>query len=390
MATLNRMLMITALVGLGFPGCGKLVGLNIPATPLAQIQVKVAEDIASGPGADAGTSDRTSNLRVALVCGAQWQPEPFCLWPPSDLLPPPESPGVQAVVAAGCPDPDSFRFVPDRDDADIAITPGATATITLVNLPTADVMVGDLTARVAYASLVAYDDRNGNGTLDFHHPPRHRRNGEPDVVEDAGAPATWDIVYGASFISMTLPDQRVAYREGDFDTSATSVAFYPRYGCGAPLPSFSILSASGFSQADALAAALQRQLPEEDDLTVCHVDTLDQAVVTIYPPDSAILSQHPKMLAELACIVNDAGGTTLYRKPPANEPDWPNITWACVGFPQIPGDDAGVVSGQQLVIASAPGDACQSVNHYTPRGFDNEPGCWDVTPPDWWPCPTTP
>jgi hypothetical protein len=383
MATLKRTLTLAVVAGLAFAGCGKLVGLNTPVTPLAQIQVQVADDIASGLGADAGV--QTPNLRVGLVWGAQWQAEPFCLWPPADVMTPGSS-GVQTVVAAGCPD--SFRFVPDRDDADIAITPGASATITLVNLPTAEVMVGDLNARVAYASLVVYDDRNGNGTLDFHHPPRSRRNGEPDLAEDAGAPATWDVVYGASFISMTLPDQRVAYLEGTFDES---VAFYPRKGCDPPLPSFSILSASGFSQADVSAAALQHQLPEEDDLTACRVATPDQAVVTIPKPDAKAFSQNPKMLAELACAVNDAGGTTFYRKPPATAPDL--SVFACVGFPQIPGDDAGTASGVQLVVPSRPNDACQSVNHYILHGCSDDPSCatpWDVTPPSWWPCPITP
>jgi len=385
MATLNRMLTMAVLACLGLAGCGKLVGLNTPVTPLAQIQFQVTGDFTSVQRAD--TVGQAPSLRVALVWGAQWQAEPFCLWPPSDVLPPPQSPGVQAVVAAGCPD--SFRFVPDRDDADIPVTPGVPATITLVNLPSADVMVGDVTARVAYASLIVYDDRNGNNTLDFHYPPEHRRNGEPPVVEDAGPPATLDIVYGASFISMTLPDQRVAYREGTFDTSATGVAFYPRYGCGAPLPGFSILSAGGFSQSAALAATLQGQLPEEDP-TTCVEATLEQAVVTIP------LQAPAGLLTQLACGVNDGGGTTYYYKPPATSPDLTDLPWACVGFPQIPGNDAGVSIGTQLVVASSSSAACQSVYHYTLRGCDTDPNCstpsWDVTATSltWWPCPTTP
>jgi len=120
---------------------------------------------------------QTPNLRVGLVWARSGRLN-VLLVAAGRLVTAARIAGVQAVLSAGCPD--SFRFVPDRDDADIAITPGASATITLVNLPTAEVMVGDLNARVAYASLVVYDDRNGNGTLDFHHPPRHRRNGEPD------------------------------------------------------------------------------------------------------------------------------------------------------------------------------------------------------------------
>jgi hypothetical protein len=139
-----------------------------------------------------------------------------------------------------------------------------------------------------------------------------------------------------------------------------------------------------------LAASLQRQLPEEDDLTACRVATLDQTVVTISKPDPNVLAQNPKMLAELACAANDAGGTTLYRKPPATAPDL--SVFACVGFPQIPGDDAGTASGVQLVVPSGPNDACQSVNHYI-LSCSDDPSCarpWYVTPPPWWPCPITP
>jgi hypothetical protein len=188
---------------------------------------------------------------------------------------------------------------------------------------------------------------------------------------------------------MTLPDQRVAYREGGFNAN---IAFYPRNGCDPPPVRFSILSAGGFSQSDALLAFLQGQLPAEDPAT-CGVATLDQAVVTI--PLQAPTTE----LTELSCTVNDTGGTTNYSQAPATAPtptpDLSGATWACVGFPHIPGDDAGVVSGQQLVVATAP-DPCQSVTHYTLRGCDNDPGCaapsWDVTatPPSWWPCPTTP
>jgi hypothetical protein len=386
MATLNKKLVIALLAGLGFPGCGKLVGVDTSGPPLAQINFQVTGDITSVQRAD--TVGQTPQLRVALVWGAQWLPEPFCVLPPPDVLPPPESPGINAVVAAGCPD--SFGFVPNRADADVPVTPGVPSTISLINVPAADVMVGDVTARVAYASLIVYDDRNGNGALDFHHPPQHRHHGQPDLVEDAGAPATWDIVYGASLISMTLPDLRVAYREGGFDTS---VAFYPRNGCDPPPPGFSILSAGGFSQSDALLAVLQGKLPAEDP-TTCGLATLAQTVVIIP------LQSPTTRLSEVACTVNNASGMTFYREPPATAPtptpDLSGATWACVGFPRLPGDDAGVPTGSQLVFASAPGAGCQSVNHYTLRGCDNDPSCstpdWDVTakPPSWWPCPTTP
>ncbi|MGB8295750.1 MAG: hypothetical protein WCG85_10020 [Polyangia bacterium] len=380
MATLNKKLAIAALAVLGFPGCGKLAGLNTSGPPLAQINFQVTGDFASVQRSD--TLGQTPQLRGALVWGAQWLPEPFCVLPP-------ESPAAAAVIAAGCPD--SFRFVPNRADADVPITPGVPSTISLINVPAADVMVGDVTARVAYASLIVYDDRNGNGALDFHHPPQHRRHGQSAIAEDAGPPTTRDIVYGASFISMTLPDQRVAYREGAFNAS---VAFYPRNGCDPPPPAFSILSAGGFpkpdfSQPAVLLAALNGQLPAEDP-NACGEATLDQTVVNIP------LQAPADFLTQLDCTVNDGGGTTYYYDPPATSPDLTDLPWACVGLPQLSAGDAGIQTGLQLVLASAPSAACQYVTHYTLRGCDTDPNCslpsWDLTaaPPSWWPCPTTP
>ena len=58
--------------------------------------------------------------------------------------------------------------------------------------------------------------------------------------------------------------------------------------------------------------------------------------------------QMPANLTQIACTASDTGGTTNYREAPANQPDLTNRQWACAGFPAIPGDDAGVASGQQL------------------------------------------
>jgi hypothetical protein len=381
------------MAGFAFSGCGKLEGLDIPVTPLARIQVQVTGDLPA-------TARPTPQLRVALMWGEQWLPEPFCVLPP-------ESTNAAEVIATGCPDP--FRFVPNLASADIPIQPDVTATIDLINLPEADLMVGDLTARIAYASLIVYDDINGNGMLDLHHPPHHQRHEEN---YNPGTLATRDQVYGASFVSMTKPDQRVAYREGA--PPAANFAFYPRIGCPDPPPAFSILSASGFS-VTSLAAAVEGILPKEDDLTECAAATLDETVVTIRlsaPPadasaggdagaeadagaegDAGAQSGEDYSLAELACTDPETSGTTYYQEPPQPpdpEPDLTQLTWACVGFPHLGGE--GITSGQQLVIANtAP---CQSVTHYTLRGCDNDPNCpapsWDLAPPAWWPCSTTP
>jgi hypothetical protein len=262
-------------------------------------------------------------------------------------------------------------------------------------------MVGDLTGRVAYGSLIIYDDHNNNGMLDLRTPPRIRRRGpptEPPTYDDGGVgPA--DLVYGASFISMTLPDQRISYLEGTFNSKA---AFYPRHGCEAPPAGFSILSAGGFSQADGgffqydggLSTAMVGELaagylPMEG--LPCFAGKLEDTVVTIP-------LQAPANLTQLACTANDSGGVTTYREAPTSLPDLTGRKSACVDFPSIPGDDAGVASGKQFVISSAPGEPCRYTIHYTLRGCESDPACatptWDITttPPDWWhaKCPTWP
>jgi hypothetical protein len=199
--------------------------------------------------------------------------------------------------------------------------------------------------------VIVYDDRNGNGVLDFRHPQRQRRGG--DSIGDAGGAP--DAVYGASFISMTQPDRRVAFLEGDF-SALRSVAFYPRVGCADPPKSFSILSAGGFSAAAALTSGLAGTIPPEDDPSACATATLDDTIVVPIPP------QAPAALSQLACTTNDEGGVTYYRQAPADPKarpsspiDLTHSTWACASFPRI-GTDAGAgSSAQQLVVASPVG-----------------------------------
>jgi hypothetical protein len=369
-------------------GCGKAVGLGGTVVPLEKIQVQVSGDPAQfTPAGD------TPSFRVALVWGLQWQPEPFCVLPP-------ESPEAAAVIAAGCPD--SFGFVPNRAGADIPFQPGTPATLTLDTLPAADVMAGDLNGRVAYGSLIVYDDRNNNGALDLSKPPRVRRRDlpkAPPTYDDGGPTGPADMVYGASFISMTLPDQRVTYLEGKFDAKA---AFYPRNCDDPPTPGFSIQSAGGFAQADggffqgdggiplAMVGELaEGYLPAEGP--PCTTGKLEDTVVTIS-------LQTPANLTQLACTANDSGGATTYREAPDTLPVLTGRQSACVDFPYIPGDDAGVATGKQFVISSAPGELCRYTIHYTLRGCENDPSCaapsWDITatPPNWWheKCPTWP
>ena len=382
MAALRKSVGVLAATSMLSLACSKPVGLGGTVTPLVQIHVQV-----TGPLPPEVAGD-TANLHVALVWGLQWQPEPFCVLQAFQ----PESPTVAAVVAAGCPD--NFGFMPNLVGADTQFQPGIPATLALNGLPSADVMVGDLNGRIAYGSLVVYDDVNQNGILDLRTPPRFRRRGnQPAASDDGGVAGPVDRVFGASFISMTRPDTRVAYREGAFDET---VAFYPRQGClDDPAAGFSILSTGGFNADTLLGALAAGQLPLAGDFP--KEDPATCATAAVSSP-VAVQTQPSGNLTQMACTARDSGGVTAYRVAPNNGPDTTVHKCACASFPVLGGYDAGVPTGKQVVCASAPSEACRYVAHYTLLGCDNDPSCatggWDITatPPAWWKtvCPEWP
>jgi hypothetical protein len=238
-------------------------------------------------------------------------------------------------------------------------------------------MVGDITARVAYGSIIVYDDRDGDGTLTLGRPGRLGGR-EDDRPDDPGV-STIDLVYGASFVSMTEPDSRLAFREGAFNQAA---AFYPRRGCGDPPAAYSIVSAGGFSADAAIAATLRGELPVEDP-SRCREEPTTAPVSIAFRPS--------RELRELACTERRTDSSIRYREPPANAPDLSTRTLACakvVDFGSGKADNA-----IQFVATARADDSCVGLNHYVLRGCRNDATCpapqWDITatPPAWWPCP---
>lgn len=345
-------------------GCGDLRNFGGGVPPLASVPIQVTGDFASV----ALPSSQPPDLHIALLWGTQWLTEAFCILPPDD-------PTVAAAIAAGCRDP--FGFVPDRVAANAALDPTNATSVDLIDLPAADVMVGDVTARVAYGSFVIYDDRDHDGTLTLGR--AHRLGGrEMGPPGDQGLDSK-DVVYGASFVSMTQPDTRLTYREGGFDQAA---AFYPRAGCGDPPPAFSLDSAGGFSAAAALAAQAMGMLPPEDPAT-CHEGATSDGL--------AIAFRKPSEVTEVACQERSTDSSIRYREPPADPPDLTLRTTACA---KVPDFGTGKANGMiQLVISGRSTDECMGLTHYVLRGCRQDATCevpdWDITatPPTWWPCP---
>jgi hypothetical protein len=364
MAALNYI----ALVALVAAGCGKLHGTGGTAPPLVTFDVQVT-----------GPRPASADLNVALVWGRQWLVEPLCIVPIDSRD---DATKVMAVKDAGCRDP--FGFIPARVFANAPVNPDGTATIDLVALPSADLMVGDLTARVAYASLVAYDDKNADGTLNLAIPFRPMEEGNMGSGAGPGSGAgsgsddthTPDVIEGASFVTMLDPDQRIGYREGAFITTG----FYPRAGCGDPPLAFSILAASGFTESAAVTATLMGTVPQETDLSQCVQRAPDSSPLSFMLGDPT-----SRALKELACTERSTDSTVRYREP-TDMPDLTNRTWACVHYPSF-GMPSDVI---EFVVSGRSDDSCVGLTHYILKGCREGPDCgtpdWDDAPPAWWPC----
>ena len=405
---------LIALVGvLAIAGCtAELTGLDADATPLAELQVQVTGDLQAFRPLD--TLKETPRLRLGLLWGAQVQADPFCLPLPGDA-------SMTTVRVAGCRDP--FGFSMARLGPSVALEPGKLARLPLMDLPLADLLIGDLTARVAYASVVVYDDRNGNGVLDLWRatefpsgdtmgPGKGGQGGgmggdpAPVVVEKL------DLVYAASFVSMTQPDRRLAYREGGYDSLSF---YYPRWGCPDPPKGFSLVGAGGF---DLMALITGLFKPGASGVTLPQMASESCSSADLASSILELPLQPTPTFQDLICARRAgsgmssgiiASGSVTYREPPVKTLPLDKISWACA--PVAQGGSAGkggmgqaagggsTPLGQpkpaivELIVSGLPG-GCRTLTHYIPRGCSTDPYCdepeWEpAAPPSWWPCPSS-
>lgn len=410
-------------------GCAEgIVGMEETTTPLATLRVELA------PGTD--VSD-LAHPRVGLIWAGQVIAEPTCWLAALGL-----GGAAQQAAAAGCRDP--LGFYPKDAGVSVPLGDDGTAEIPLYALPSADWMIGDLTARVAYATVVLYDDGQDDETLGIRFPwwgrgraylPVDQRGeldggggpgGGPDGGGDGGGggpgggPGEFgdegarDVIHAASFVSMTRADLRLAFREGDFDAAS---AFYPRPGCAAPAKGYSLLGADGFGVAEAVLAFGKGELPTT---TGCTASGLDAGVVVL-------AREATETLRGIGCVRGNtvgSNGAARYREPPETAPWMPYAKTACVplgsagqgilgaaglgagGTGSGGGGGSGGGSGgsggggggsgdgpsAEELLVPYPTESCPALRHYILRGCRNDPSCevpeWDLTdhPPAWWPC----
>ncbi len=397
-------------------GCAEgVVGMEETLTPLATLRVRMA------PGTDLSDLKRP---RVGLVWGGQTLAEPTCWLAALGL-----AGDAQAVAEVGCRDP--LGFYPEEAGVSVPLQADGTAEIPLYALPSADWMVGDLTARLTYASVVLFDDGDDDQSLNLRFPwwgrgrawvPAELRDqadfgggpgggpggggdggGGPPPEFDSGDEGDRDTIHAASFVSMTRPDVRLSFREGGFDTAS---AYYPRVGCEAPPVGYSLVGSSGFDAASAVLAFGKGELPQTSD---CFDATLEAGVVEL-------ARESTRTVAPVGCVRGNSSGSNgaaRYREPPETAPWIPYAKWACLplgaagsgilGAAGLPGNgkpagDGGAADGDvpeskgdDLVFAY-PLDSCPALRHFTLRGCRNDPRCevpeWDLSenPPSWWPC----
>lgn len=341
---MSRALAVVAVLG-AVSGCDDLVGLapsELP--PLGAITVQVTGDLGAVRDPDAPPSQ----LYVAL----RWL---FPGVPDTSCLPPAENPAHARILDEACVDPlsvspgfDGTIGVPVADDG--------IATIGLYSPPAQ--LYGDMYSQIAYATIVAYDVQAGL----------------PDGFPGAGP------YFAASFLSMSQPDVRLAFRHGGYNDE---LAYYPRRGCAPPPAGFSLVSASGFTVEQALEAQQIGELPSQDPAG-CRVDSLDRGVQLALRPEDE--------LRALRCFT---GPTGFDDPPPAlpspGDPDEEReVLVACTTIPRHFEGSAEHPNKRQALVA-VPVGSCTEIRHYVLRGCFGSPFCsepqWSAAPPSWWPCP---
>lgn len=356
--------LVVALV-LGAPACGALEGWDRPAGAVGVIRGHLQGDPLALRPATAGPP----NLRVGLVWGDDPDTDPFCTEHGRNLL---VGPGALLTDAADVGCADTLRFVPSRLVASVAVDarPDAPFALELAALPAADDLRGYGFDRIVYGSLVLWDDIDGSGTLEVvrarrigrgHDGPDHDEREHGAIAYTPADPESDDVVYGATFLTMTAPHARIVYQEGGANYAFN---YYPTPGCSTPPAGFSI-------------AHVTPGLPR----STCRFEALATAEVDL--PLRA-----PPELRDLRCGLPRSMSDV---RPGGRGPLPQGLARDCLGAHGDPAVDAAFdqacamscISPTELAIADRRA-ACPGVLHFDLWAGDQG----DSTPlrPDWWSC----
>jgi hypothetical protein len=365
-----------SIMGVALLSCGdQLKGLAEDPKPLTSIYVQLE-------GSLEGLVDEESRsrLRVGVLWAGINLPEPWCLQFLSDLIGENESDdedGDQSredpeldiepnldelnaealqIALSTCRDP--FGVAPALPGPSVALPDDLTQPIEIpiYHLPTAEVMIGTPDARVAYATLLLFEDTAEDRRLTLGETQttrdlsKSRRRGDDDAPSPEERAPEIDRVYGASFVSLLEEQVRLVFREGDF----VSTFFYPAPDCEAPPIGFSVQRVSGAFQ------------------PTCELSSIEE-------PISLKIQAPSDRLQELLCQSTPDN----YERFP-DDPPLDSVQLTCISPIEV--------------LATLPDSDCKTLEVWTLKecGDGEEGGCdlpeWDYTasPPDWWPCGVDP
>jgi hypothetical protein len=248
---------------------------------------------------------------------------------------------VPTVAQKGCRDP--FEVVPGAVGPSVPFDRAGDRTfeIPIEHLPDAGVMVGTLAGRVAYGTVVLFDDIDDDGFLDLG--ARCRRRDADDPL-----PEPHDRLIVSTFTRLDEPQTRIAYVEGDFDADSF---FYPHPNCTAlPPRGFSLWNVGDLF----------------DPNGTCEVTPLERELVLEQMPATS--------LAHLSCRPSE---NESFSRPPPDEGTGQSVMYDCTPEGEL--------------VAIDPQCPCPGLRVYSLRGCYDDAACtepdWDLDPPMGWPCP---
>jgi hypothetical protein len=245
----------TLLMSLSTPlwlSCGdELRGSAEELTSLATLKVRLS------PLEGSSALPSEGSLRLGLVWLTASSPDAWCAVAQGQLFGlPPSSGGAEGftphvevtealreLTTRVCRDPLGVTPALVGPSVSVSLTQlqeGAELELPLQHLPSAEVLFGTPDARVGYASVVLFEDLDGDGALTLGEAPRISRWGGDDRAREGEPRREADRVYGASFMSLATPHERLVYQEG----ASLEGLFYPEVGCPERPQGFSVMRSS--------------------------------------------------------------------------------------------------------------------------------------------------
>ena len=326
---MSRILQLSAAVLLSSLGCGGVNELGSEPEPLFHIEARFTELIPEPAGG-------FTNLRAGLMWAGVPVFVPYCFEYGTNPTKPLQMPTKVAKV--GCRD--IYKIVPGLMGPTVAVDPSAQSfRIPVTQLPSAEVLIGTLEQRMAYASIVVFDDLNGDRELDLSR----------GCGGFGGSSQPREPIYASSFTDLKERQTRLAYVEGPFNLDSF---YYPHPKCSqVPPEGFSIWEVDG-----------------------AFVSEEECSIHDIYHPVE-LTPATPTALRPLSCLQRDR--ESFPRAPRMQPPDEDDV-WEC--------------TEQGALAVANPDCHCPEVRVFTLSGCSDDLECekpeWDVreTPPEWWPC----